>query len=170
MVYSTPMEYAVSSEDGSCRFDDARERDATLDVLQYLRSTQTKYAPGDTLIAFTDQTMPADGTLPPNAEYKTSFFGNSLEMTDALDRFGRGLTTTYTELVKRTYYKASLIPQLIQVDSFTEPFKSAVLTLANTIAANTTTPAELRKEIMRFTFDWGNFVTDSCSQVSFLIR
>ena len=87
-------------------------------------------------------------------------------MQDTIDRFSRGLTQAYTEIVRRTYYKAAFVPSQVQADSFTEPFKSAALSLAQDTANFGINPQAVRG----FIFDWGNFVLDTATLGATLTR
>lgn len=69
----------------------------------------------------------------------------------AHSRFKNGLTSTFTETVKRTYYRAAMVPREMRNDSFTETFKAAALQLARR-------PSNLAA--YEFIFEWGNFVLD----------
>lgn len=163
--YATPLEYIVTPEDSNCDFDELIERFPTTNAYQFLRRVMNKYAPLSTIISFTPATLPTG--LPPDAEYLTgAFFGNSPEMTDASARFSRGLNVTYTEAVKRLYYTAALVLSNLESDSFTELFKAAVITLANSISSLPPGPGSLNATdalATAFIFEWGNFLIDQVS-------
>lgn len=175
--FSTPLEYSISPQDGNCDFDEQSERVPAVGPLAFLQRVVSKHTVGQSLIRFTPGTRPSGV----GQEYLLSFLGNNELMTDAIDRFSRGLLATYTESVSRTYYKAALVPAQLEADSFTQDFKAAVLSLANNVtqslkqslnltladlaALNVTSPAfnnsRLINAALSFTFDWGNFLVDS---------
>ena len=147
---ATPLEYSVTPEDGLCRYDEASVRTAVKGAGAYVASVAQKYALGRDLVHFEATTRPA-AVLVNGSAYRSSLVAASRETQDGSARFGRGLTTTYTESVKRAYYRASLIPSQLQADSFTELFKGAAVALAESGDASAA---------VAFILEWGNFVVD----------
>lgn len=67
-------------------------------------------------------------------------------------QFAKGLTTTYTTTVKRTYYKAALLPSELNQNSFSEAFRAAALNVARNPNATIA---------KAFIFEFGNFILDT---------
>ena len=147
---ATPLEYGVTAEDGQCLYDDVSVRTAVKGSGAYVSSVAQKYALDGELIHFAPTVRPAASALN-GSLFLASMVAASRETHDGSVRFGRGLTTTYTERVRRVHYRASLIPSQLQADSFTELFKGAAVALAESGDASAA---------VAFILEWGNFVVD----------
>ena len=161
---ATPLEYRLTPEPGECTYDEASVATAVSGAAAYLSRVAGKYAlPGGlSPITFRPETKPAAELLGKNGSLATSLISAANEVQDAAPRFGRGLTTTYAESVKNTFYRAALIVSELEADSFTELFKSAVLSVANSPNASAAA--------LPFIFEWGNFVLDKAVMGSVLYR
>jgi hypothetical protein len=84
----------------------------------------------------------------------SSLHGNSQEFQSASSRFSKGLTTSYTQTVKRTYYKAALLVSELQQNSFSLAFRAAAVNVAQN-----PTPTVAKE----FIFEFGNFVLDTAT-------
>jgi hypothetical protein len=149
-AYATPLEYMVTPPDGDCLYDDKVAALATNTTLAYITAVAAKYTADAALIHFTDKTVPSDPSLAKSA--LPSLVAASKEAKDADPRFGRGLTSTYTEAVKRSFYKASIITSEIEADSFSEYFKAGVFAVVKAESPVT--------QAWHFVNDFGNFVMD----------
>jgi hypothetical protein len=154
--FSTPLEYMITPEHGDCSYDERSATTSRGSALAFIEGVLDLYTSSHDPIIFTSETLPAEettGVRPGNVSGTVAaLVGNSEEAKEALSRFHRGLTTTYTEAIKRAYYKAALVTSQLQDDSFTEDFKTA----ARALAAKPT-----REAARAFIMAYGDFVLDS---------
>jgi hypothetical protein len=145
--FSTPLEYLITPEITQCLYDEEASMQPRAGTRAYVLGVAHKYAAEGALVDFsTTDTLPP-ATVLNGSVYVTSVVGASMEAEDAAPRFSRGLTTTYTEVLKRPYYKAAINPSRMQADSFNDLFKAAALALASS--------ADPRADAGAFIFEWG---------------
>ena len=156
---AAPLEYQVTLEDGRCLYDEASVATVLEGAQAYVVGAASKYAldgsaaaNSASLIHFSRDSAPSLPQLLNGSTLLSSLVAGSREVQDARVRFGRGLTASVVETIKRTYYRASFIPSQVQADSFTELFKSAALRLAGSATASTDATA--------FIWEWGNAIYD----------
>lgn len=152
---AVPREYSIIPEDGACRYNEPTLRDEAEGPQAYMLGVAGKYAAANVLLDLNPGTLPS-GPLDGSALLSSLVVG-SREAQDARVRFDRGLTTSVVETVKRTYYRAALNLRNFEPESFTEPFKAAAISLAD--SSNTSA------EAIRFIFEYGNAVLDRAVMV-----
>lgn len=170
--FATPAEYLITPEVGDCTYDEKSATTKTDTAASFQKNTYERHAGGVAPIRFSQSaTVGAEAGIPgigtasgsTTAGYETTFsslVGNSEETNSAQSSFAKGLTSSYTESLKRAYYRAALVLTELRDDSFTENFRIAVNSLTDTLltSANDT---EKQAATRTFIFEWGNMIIDT---------
>jgi hypothetical protein len=164
--YGTPLEYMVTPQNGGCDYDGDTFSVAAPNPTAYLSGVVDKYS--SSVGAVTGLT---DAEEAQNRAVRSVFVASSQEANDARARFARGMTTTYTETLKRPLYRAALVTSQLQADSFSGPFKAAAEALANNLLlGNGTAGPSGQRAVFDFILEWGDFVMDSATLGASLYR